>query len=276
MATIYKTGSRGSEVRMIQQALIRAGYEVTADGVYGPKTADAVMAFQRKKGLKPVDGVVGPVTMAHLMAASVAAGGSEKPKELQIADGHINTHITFCSGRNLMYIAIHYTAGGNSRRGAAMATRGVFLQRSASADFVVDDEQVVRINPDIRNYYCWAVGDKKNTYGGGGSLHGIATNKNTISIEVCSTLQRGTTAAVPNHVGWSFSDKAIDLTLRLVRQLMKQYGIPKENVIRHYDITGKLCPGIPGWNDGMLYTTGGEQTKVRNDSKEWEKFKERI
>lgn len=262
---------------MIQQALVRAGYQVTTDGIYGERTREAVTAFQQKKGLKPVDGIVGPVTMAHLMAASVAAGGmTERPEELHITDGHINTHITFCGGRALRYIAIHYTAGSNSRKGAAMVARGVFLQRSASADFVVDDEQVVRINPDIRNYYCWAVGDKKNTYGGGGSLYGIATNKNTISIEICSTLRRGASAAVPNHVGWSFSDKAIELALRLVRLLMRQYGIPKENVVRHYDISGKLCPGIPGWNDGMLYTTDGEQTSARSDSKEWEAFKERI
>ena len=28
----------------------------------------------------------------------------------------------------------------------------------------------------------------------------------------------------------------------LVRRLMEKYNIPLENVIRHYDVTGKLCP----------------------------------
>ena len=269
MATIYRQGSSGAEVRRIQQMLARAGYQVTADGVYGQRTADAVKAFQAKMGLKPVDGMVGPVTMARLLAAYAASS----PTGVPIIDGRINRHITFCVGRPLKYIAIHYTAGGNSRRGAAMRNRDVFLTRNASADFVVDDETVVQVNPDIRNYYCWAVGDKRNPYGGG-RLYGQATNKNTISIEVCSTLRQGTSASVPNHAGWSFSEKVLDLTARLVRQLMKQYGIPKENVIRHYDVTGKACPGIPGWNDAVLYTTDGKQTREKNNSGEWERFKE--
>lgn len=278
MTTIYKQGSRGDDVKRIQKALVRVGYKLSPDGVYGEKTAAAVRAFQTDKGLKPVDGIVGPVTMARLMAASVAATATkpEGTDDLQIIDGRISTHITFCIGRPLKYIAIHYTAGGNSRKGTALATRKVFLTRNASADFVVDDEQIVQINPDIKNYYCWAVGDKKNPYSGGASLYGMATNKNTISIEVCSTLQPGTTAQVPNHEGWSFSNSALDNTVRLVRHLMKQYGIPKERVIRHYDVTGKSCPGIIGWNDAPLYTTDGKATAKKNNSGRWIAFKERI
>ena len=276
---------------MIQQALVRSGYKVSADGVYGQKTADAVRAFQMANGLRPVDGVVGSVTMARLMAASVAVSGTvsggsattngTKPsaaatETVSITNGYINKHITFCVGRPLKYIAIHYTAGSTSRRGSALSTRNVFLSRSASADFVVDDEQVVQINPDIRNYYCWAVGDKKNPYGGGGRLYGVATNKNTISIEICSSRQSGTTAAVPNHAGWYFTSKALDKALLLVRYLMRRYGIPKSNVVRHYDISGKLCPGVIGWNDGDVYTTEGRTTGRKSDSGQWRAFWERI
>jgi len=273
MTTIYIQGSKGEDVRKIQQTLAKAGYKVTADGVYGPKTVEAVKALQRKVGLK-ADGIVGPATMRYINASNITAKISETAS--QTVDGRINQHITFCIGRPLQYIAIHYTAGTNSRRGAAMQARNVFLNRSASADFTVDDEQIVQVNPDIQNYYCWAVGDKRNPYSGGGQLYGKATNKNTISIEVCSTLQHGTTAAQPNHDGWSFSEKALELTLRLVRKLMKQYGIPKEHVVRHYDITGKACPGIPGWNDATLYTTDGKQTRDQNNSSEWERFLQRI
>lgn len=261
MATIYKIGSRGEAVKQIQRALTRKGFAVAADGVFGQQTADAVRAFQRKESLTPVDGVVGPVTMERLMADG-----------LPIVDGHINTHISFCIGRPLKYIAIHYTAGTTSCKGAALRTRNVFMNRLASADFVVDDEQIVRINPDVRNYYCWAVGDTKNPYSGGGRLYGVAKNKNTISIEVCSNLKEGASDAVPNHEGWFFTDKALGLTLRLVRHLMQLYGIPKRNVVRHYDVSGKPCPGIPGWNDAALYTTGGKLTSEKNNSREWERF----
>lgn len=270
MATVYRQGSRGEEVRKIQQMLVKAGYALKADGDYGQRTADAVKAFQRKAGLTAVDGIVGPATLARLTAWTSAL--SAYGNDLHITHNPIQTHITFCISRPIRYIAIHYTAGSSSRRGAALQNRDVFLRRSASADFVVDDEQIVQVNPDLRNYYCWAVGDKLNPYSGGGLLYGKATNRNTISIEICSNLQRGTTAAVPNHAGWSFTEKAIALTVRLVRRLMQQYGIPKERVVRHYDISGKVCPGIPGWNDAVLYTTEGKQTSARNSSSEWEQF----
>ena len=35
---------------------------------------------------------------------------------------------------------------------------------------------------------------------------------------------------------------------------MKELNIPKERVIRHYDVTGKSCPGIIGWNEDTIST----------------------
>jgi peptidoglycan hydrolase-like protein with peptidoglycan-binding domain len=53
-------GSHGPAVTNIQQAV--GGH---ADGLFGPLTADAVVRFQKKKGLL-VDGVVGPQTRGAL------------------------------------------------------------------------------------------------------------------------------------------------------------------------------------------------------------------
>lgn len=260
MAKTYRQGSAGEGVRLIQRALCEAGYTVKTDGDYGPKTAEAVTAFQRQAGGLTADGIAGSKTLTRLFVGNITLAP-------------INTHITRLAGRQIRYISIHYTAGGNSRRGAAMQNRNVFLKRSASADFVVDDEQTVQVNPNPEGYYCWSVGDKRNPYSGGASLYGRATNRNTISIEICSTLQPGTTPAVPNHQGWSLSTAAIVRALRLVRLLMVLYGIPREQVVRHYDISGKLCPGVPGWNDGPLCDTTGKAIPARRStSAEWEKF----
>lgn len=261
--TIYREGSRGEVVKQIQRVI-----GTTPDGVWGPATTGHIKEWQHTHGLPP-DGIVGPATLAK-MGITTAIGASF------ITNGFINKHISLSSGRPLKYIAIHYTAGPTSKRGTALATRNVFLNRNASADFVVDDEQIVQINPDIRNLYCWAVGDKKNPYTGGGWLYGIATNRKTISIEVCSTLRKGTSAAVPNHDGWMFTDQVLENSLRLVRHLMQQYGIPKQNVVRHYDITGKLCPGIIGWNDATIYTPDGKPTTRKNRSDKWLAFWNRI
>jgi len=195
-----------------------------------------------------------------------------KKDDLPVTKGYIYAHITRCANRPLKYIAIHYTAGVSSKAGAAMSSRSVFLNRSASADYVVDDGTIVQITPDVRNYYCWAVGDKKNPYTGGGRLYGTATNKNTISVEICSNLKNGTTAAVPNHDGWYFTDASLDNARRLVRWLMITYGIPKDRVVRHYDISGKACPGVVGWNDAALYATDGKATARRSDSSRWTAF----
>lgn len=52
--------------RDIQRALKRTGfYSGSIDGKIGPKTKEAIKAFQKSKGLK-VDGVVGPKTWAEL------------------------------------------------------------------------------------------------------------------------------------------------------------------------------------------------------------------
>ncbi len=63
---LSKRGSRGTEVRNIQQRLKNWGYNVGAvDGVYGAKTEAAVKKFQRNNGLTP-DGIAGPATLAKI------------------------------------------------------------------------------------------------------------------------------------------------------------------------------------------------------------------
>jgi chitosanase len=56
---------QGEDVRKLQAALGAAGFAVTADGVFGPATADALKAYQAKAGLV-ADAVAGPATRAAL------------------------------------------------------------------------------------------------------------------------------------------------------------------------------------------------------------------
>ncbi|MGI6081252.1 MAG: LysM peptidoglycan-binding domain-containing protein [Limnochordia bacterium] len=60
-------GVWGADVFELQMRLRDMGYDVVADGRYGPATKNAVMAFQRSKGIK-VDGLVGTETAAHIIA----------------------------------------------------------------------------------------------------------------------------------------------------------------------------------------------------------------
>lgn len=259
MKTIKK-GSKGDEVKTLQRLL-----GVTVDGDFGPKTDEAVRHFQRMHDLV-ADGIVGAMTWAAL---GVTDSKCVDPSVVYLP---LSVHVSKLPGRTIKYLAIHYTAGSSSVAGRARSIKHVFEQRQASADFAVDDAEMVQFNPDLRNYYCWAVGDPKQA---GATCVG-ANNRNTISIEICSTLQRGTSVEKVNHEGWSYTEAALANAVKLAKILMKKYGIPIERVVRHYDISGKLCPGIVGWNNGKLYTTDGKATNMKNNSAKWEEFKRRL
>lgn len=263
-----KNGSKGNDVVILQQLL-----GITADGIFGPKTEAAVKEFQNKNNLD-VDGIVGPKTWSALgMKENISSNKCINPNVIYKP---LSVHVTKSAGRKPQYLAIHYTAGASSAPGRAQSVYNTFVSRSASADFAVDDRDMVQFNPDIDNYYCWAVGDAKNKYSSGGSLYGKATNKNTISIEVCSNLKSGTSASAANHSGWTFTEATLDNAAKLAKIIMKKYNIPIERVVRHYDITGKMCPGVVGWNNETLYDTSGKATKEKNNSDVWEAFKKKL
>lgn len=76
VAAALREGSRGSEVKTVQQKLKAWGYySGEVDGIFGPQTTAAVKSFQRKNGLA-VDGVVGRETYAALGMAAPASSGS--------------------------------------------------------------------------------------------------------------------------------------------------------------------------------------------------------
>jgi peptidoglycan hydrolase-like protein with peptidoglycan-binding domain len=72
-ATSIRLGAVGPDVANVQAAL-----GISADGVFGCQTRDAVMDFQRRNGLL-VDGVVGAQTWAALFGSSVAVSPSYTP-----------------------------------------------------------------------------------------------------------------------------------------------------------------------------------------------------
>lgn len=87
-AAEYGWGSKGTQVRQIQEKLRQYGYmKSAADGVFGKDTYDAVVWFQRKNGLK-VDGIVGKRTAEALglnFSGTVAAAGYNESETYMLA-----------------------------------------------------------------------------------------------------------------------------------------------------------------------------------------------
>ena len=173
---------------------------------------------------------------------------------------------SYYANRPHTWLAFHFTAGKTSKKGAARNTATWFANpqnRNGSADFIVDDAEMVQYNADLNNRRCWAVGDDSRRFSKGGQLYGIAVNCNTISIEICSNTKSGN---IPNanSPDWYFTEASLQNALELGAHLMKMYNIDIDHVVRHYDISGKYCPGVIGWN-----TNSGSDA-------EWIKFKARL
>lgn len=252
---VLRLGSKGEDVKTLQRLL-----KIDVDGIFGPQTEKAVKDFQWGHGLE-MDGIVGEKTWRAL-----GMNYDSKRVDPSVIYAPLKSCISKYPNRKISWIAIHYTAGASSAAGKAIHMKDSWEKtRRASADFGIDDRDMVQFNPDLNNFYCWSVGDKKNPYSNGGSLYGKATNRNTISIEICSNLKKGYDASKVCHEGWYFTEEELDNAVKLVKILMKKYNIDIDHVVRHYDISGKICPGLINWTD---YKGG--------DSSEWKKFKERL
>ncbi len=145
---LSKYGSRGSEVRTIQDKLKRWGYYTgNVDGIYGSQTVSAVKKFQQKNGLT-VDGIAGTKTLTAMgITASSSSGGSSSNNSSNV---------------NLLARAIYGEARGEPYTGQ-VAVGAVILNRVKSSKFpntisgviyqsgafdAVSDGQI-NLNPDI-------------------------------------------------------------------------------------------------------------------------------
>lgn len=132
-------------------------------------------------------------------------------------------------------IVIHYTANPGS---TAIQNRNYFeglkdsKQTMASSHFVVGLEgEIVQCIP------TWEIAYASND-----------RNSDTISIETCHLSEDG-----------SYTEETYQSMIDLTAWLCKKFDLTEEDVIRHYDITGKNCPKYFVENEGA-----------------WKKFKQQV
>lgn len=181
--------------------------------------------------------------------------------------------------RKIEYIILHYTAGTQSaNKGTAIGMRNGWFLRwhdnnvGASADFGVDDHEIVQFTPNISEYSAWSCGG----------------NNKGISIEMCSTYDASNSTksyGYANQENWGFSQQVLNNTKKLIIELFKEVGA--KNITTHYrrdkaakKTSPKPCPGIWGWNEATKLDRNGVQLKmgslnaipVKNDESELIKF----
>lgn len=125
---------------------------------------------------------------------------------------------------DIRYLVIHFTAndGDSAKNNADYFAREA---PGASAHFFVDEREIWQSvqEKDI----AWHCGTR------GMYFHPYCRNANSLGVELCSR-KRGEK--------YYFTPETVKNAQQFVRSLMKRYGIPTENVVRHYDVTHKNCP----------------------------------
>ena len=127
-------------------------------------------------------------------------------------------------GQKVEYIVIHYTAG----RSDTAENNGIYFKNNvvgASAHWFVDETTaVLSVEEHFVAWHC----------GGAVYRHPACRNGNSIGVELCS--ERDAKGE------YFFNEATVENAKQLVRQLMTKYNVPVERVLRHYDVTGKVCP----------------------------------
>ena len=145
----------------------------------------------------------------------------EKATELELPEwidiNLINKHGTARSGiylTDIKNIVIHYVGNPGS---SAKNNRDYFNKPTTT----VSSHFVVGLEGEI--IQCVPLYEK--------SAASNNRNKDTISIEVCH----------PDESG-KYNDSTYDSVVKLVSWLCHEFELDRNDVIRHYDITGKICP----------------------------------
>ena len=125
---------------------------------------------------------------------------------------------------SIRFIVIHDT--GNRSAGADAMAHYRYLNRAkryGSAHYFVDDKQIIQVIGDSR--VSWSVGDMwARRY----RTRSDVTNWNSLNVEMCINRDG-------NY------EKTWENTVELVKNLLRVF--PQCEVVRHFDATGKACPG---------------------------------
>ena len=131
----------------------------------------------------------------------------------------------------IRYIVIHYTGSlGTAEKQCQYLAGG---DRHRSAHYFVGYEGDIWQSVEDENI-AWHCGAKSYR-------HSECRNANSIGIELC-VRKKDQSHKNAEDKDWYFEDATVEAAVELTRYLMMKYNVPASNVLRHYDVTGKVCP----------------------------------
>ena len=98
--TLVKKGSTGTSVKWVQDMLNHNGYSLTVDGAFGTNTHNAVISFQKSKGLSP-DGIVGSATRNALKNNAYSSSANSTINDYR----YTTTSVNFRNGPGTSYFS---------------------------------------------------------------------------------------------------------------------------------------------------------------------------
>lgn len=139
--------------------------------------------------------------------------------------------------------------GSARRTGKKLNLKGITIHSTGNPTSNATGERAWLENPDNNEYnrlsVAWHLCIDENTcvmavpldeY----TVHANSGNDTTFGIEICESGNR---------------QKTLDRAATLVAQLMLKYGFKMNNIYRHYDWSGKICPGILSANNWAGWTS---------------------
>ena len=145
---LSKYGSRGDEVRKIQEKLKRWGYySGNVDGIYGSQTLEAVKAFQRKNGLT-VDGIAGTKTLAA-MGITSSSNSSSSSSNNNSSDVTLLAKLIYGEARGESYtgqVAVGAVVLNRVKHSSFPNTIAGVIYQSGAFDAVSDGQ--INLTPD--------------------------------------------------------------------------------------------------------------------------------
>ena len=120
----------------------------------------------------------------------------------------------------IQYIVIHWVGNAGS---SAIGNRNYFNSLATTHKTIASSHYIIGLEGEIIR----CIPDNEVAFHAGS----YSMNRKSIGIENC-------------HPDWggAFNNMTYNSLVELCAKLCKQYGLSVNNIIRHYDVTGKCCP----------------------------------